>query len=1016
MKSLTFIDGPRCDDSRDGTQRKKSVNPAWAAGLFMACFLVVLSLATVPLAEAGTLGLVEVQRDGVGGVDGLIGTEAVAMSPDGAHIYAGGTTDNALAVFSRDSSTGALTFVQAVFDGAGGVVDGLAMVQGVAVSPDGAHVYAAGYTDDAVAVFTRNVATGALTFVQRQRNGYGGITTMNGAYGVTVSPDGAHVYVASALSNSATVFSRDAATGALTLVEAHVDGLGGITSLAGAETVVTSPDGAHVYVAAQGDNAVTAFSRDAATGRLTLVEFKKDGTAGVDGLAGVQGVTVSSDGAHVYTASHDDGAVAVFGRNATTGRLTFVEVHKDGVNGVDGLTGAEWVTASPNGTYVYGVSDSEDAVVVFSRNATTGALTFVELYREGIDGIDGLDGASEAVVSPDGVHLYAVAKLDNSVAVFGSLCGNGVFDDGEDCDDGNVIDGDCCSSTCTNEPAGAACADDGNVCTDDKCNGVGLCLHVNNTVPCDDGNFCTLNDACASRVCVGAQRNCSGAGDQCNNGVCDEMADACVPQPKADGVSCDDGDACTQGDSCLVGACVGADPVVCTALDQCHVAGECDPATGACSDPEKVDGVPCDDGDGCTQADSCLAGICVGADPVMCTALDQCHVAGECDPATGVCSNPEVPDDTPCDDSDLCTLLDTCEQGVCGGADPVFCTALDQCHVAGVCDPATGLCSDPAKADGSPCDDATACTRTDTCVAGNCVGADPVMCTALDQCHVAGECDPATGVCSDPAKADGVPCDDGDSCTQTDSCLVGVCVGADPVMCTALDQCHVAGECDPATGLCSNPKVADGTACDDGDSCTQSDTCAAGTCVGADPVVCTGLDQCHVAGECDPATGVCSDPAKTDGTPCDDASACTRVDACVAGSCVGADPVICTAADQCHVAGECDPATGQCSNPAKADGAPCDDGYGCTQTDSCLAGVCVGADPVICTALDQCHVAGECDPATGLCSNPEATNGTVFQPGQGERCAVRRWLRLHADRFMPCGCLCWSRSGDLHGS
>ena len=37
----------------------------------------------------------------------------------------------------------------------------------------------------------------------------------------------------------------------------------------------------------------------------------------------------------------------------------------------------------------------------------------------------------------------------------------------------------------------------------------------------------------------------------------------------------------------------------------------------------------------------------------------------------------------------------------------------------------------------------------------------------------------------------------------------------------------------------------------------------------------------------------------------------------------------------------------------------------------CVGGVCVGDNPVICTPLDECHVAGTCDRATGLCSNPD---------------------------------------------
>src|SRR5216684_665797 len=44
-----------------------------------------------------------------------------------------------------------------------------------------------------------------------------------------------------------------------------------------------------------------------------------------------------------------------------------------------------------------------------------------------------------------------------------------------------------------------------------------------------------------------------------------------------------------------------------------------------------------------------------------------------------------------------------------------------------------------------------------------------------------------------------------------------LCAG---VTCTASDQCHVAGTCDPATGMCSNPPKANGTACNDGNACT----------------------------------------------------------------------------------------------------------------------------------------------------------------------------------------------------
>src|SRR6202008_4000973 len=113
---------------------------------------------------------------------------------------------------------------------------------------------------------------------------------------------------------------------------------------------------------------------------------------------------------------------------------------------------------------------------------------------------------------------------------------------------------------------------------------------------------------------------------------------------------------------------------------------------------------------------------------------------------------------------------------------------------------------------------------TDTCQAGSCSGSNPVTCTASDQCHDAGVCNAITG-CSNPNKADGTSCNDADLCTQTDTCEAGICTGSNPVTCTASDQCHDAGTCDAQTGLCSNPNKTDGTSCDDGNSCTQTDTC-----------------------------------------------------------------------------------------------------------------------------------------------------------------------------------------------
>ena len=89
-----------------------------------------------------------------------------------------------------------------------------------------------------------------------------------------------------------------------------------------------------------------------------------------------------------------------------------------------------------------------------------------------------------------------------------------------------------------------------------------------------------------------------------------------------DGTTCNDGNACTFGETCQGGVCAGGSTTVCAPLDSCHLAGTCDPQTHACTNPPKPNGSPCDDGNACTQTDTCRAGVCNGSSRVVCTALD----------------------------------------------------------------------------------------------------------------------------------------------------------------------------------------------------------------------------------------------------------------------------------------------------------------------------------------------------------------------------------------------------------
>jgi 6-phosphogluconolactonase (cycloisomerase 2 family) len=120
----------------------------------------------------------------------------------------------------------------------------------------------------------------------------------------------------------------------------------------------------------------------------------------------------------VYVTGFDENAVAVFGRDETSGALDFIETQRDGLNGVDGLANAVAAAVSLDGQYVYLAGVADNALAIFRRDEATGALNFVEVERDGIGGVEGLAKVNSVTVSPDGQYLYAAGWADNAVAVF----------------------------------------------------------------------------------------------------------------------------------------------------------------------------------------------------------------------------------------------------------------------------------------------------------------------------------------------------------------------------------------------------------------------------------------------------------------------------------------------------------------------------------------------------------------------------------------------------------------------
>ena len=322
-----------------------------------------------------------------------------------------------------------------------------------------------------------------------------------------------------------------------------------------------------------------------------------------------------------------------------------------------------------------------------------------------------------------------------------------------------------------------------------------------------------------TEVCDGADNDCNGSVDDgtcddseaCTTDVCDP-ADGCSHQP-IDG-PCDDGNACTNEGTCLEGKCTGAEPISCDDGKAC-TSDSCDPATGCVFDPD--DKLTCDDEDVCTLTDACQAGECVGADPKPCDDGKAC-TTDSCDPIAGCVFEPD--DTLTCDDGNACTLTDACQAGECVGSDPKPCDDEKPC-TADSCDPATGCVFDAD--DELTCDDGDACTLTDACEAGQCVGSNAKVCDDGKPCTT-DSCEPATG-CVFEAD-DALTCSDDNVCTQTDVCQAGECVGSNPKSCGDGNPC-TDNECDPTAGCVT---VNNAASCSDGVFCNGADTCSGGSC------------------------------------------------------------------------------------------------------------------------------------------------------------------------------------------
>jgi hypothetical protein len=219
-----------------------------------------------------------------------------------------------------------------------------------------------------------------------------------------------------------------------------------------------------------------------------------------------------------------------------------------------------------------------------------------------------------------------------------------------------------------------------------------MCEIVNDEdgAPCDDGMFCTANDACVAGDCTpGPANDCGMSPPECNTVQCNEGTQSCALVPAANGQFCTPTDLCLVNATCVNGSCSGGMPKDCffaPVPNECHVA-VCNPANGQC-EPEpnpQAAGLPCVDmSDLCTVGHVCdTMGNCQGGQPKDCSAFTMGCVVGTCDPMNGNCFGQPVMNGGLCDDLNDCTSGEVCTNGNCGGG-----VAIVQCVNADSCCPA----------------------------------------------------------------------------------------------------------------------------------------------------------------------------------------------------------------------------------------------------------------------------------------------------------------------------------------
>ena len=273
-------------------------------------------------ATTGALTFRSFLKDNQNGMDGLNGAQALVISPDGKNIYIAGREENSVTWVDRNTSTGEITFNGFLKNNTSGVSK-LNFPVSIDISSDSKHVYLIGRDDNAITWFERNATSGDLIFSGYVQNGSNGINNLLSPENLVLTSGGDYLYVSSPDANATLCFSRNPATGALTYLSSATDGIGGVSGIKGAYFLSLSPDEKHLYVSAKTDYSIAWFDRNVTNGALIYGGKLTYNSTHYIPTKDPTGAQVSSDGKTFYQLGGSSDDIVWMSRNPVTGALLY---------------------------------------------------------------------------------------------------------------------------------------------------------------------------------------------------------------------------------------------------------------------------------------------------------------------------------------------------------------------------------------------------------------------------------------------------------------------------------------------------------------------------------------------------------------------------------------------------------------------------------------------------------------------------------------------------------------------